>query len=52
MKAALKVMPAISLHWLITSEANVSGIAIEAEPSHPYSMTCCCRVTDGSRAAV
>ena len=29
-----------------------SSMAVEVEPSHQYSITCCCRVTDGSRGAV
>ena len=27
-------------------------MAVEVEPSHQYSITCCCHVTDGSREAV
>jgi len=38
MKAALKVI--------------VGGMAVEAEPSHQYSITFCCHVTDGSKGAV
>ena len=34
------------------SEADVGGTAVEAEPSHQYSITCCCCVTDGSKEAV
>jgi len=33
-------------------KADISGIAIEVEPSHRYSVTFCCCVTDGSRGAV
>jgi len=45
-------MPPILLCWATTSEADAGGTAVEAEPSHPYSVTCCCRVTDGSRGTV
>jgi len=34
------------------SEVDVGGVAVEAEPSHQYSIMCCCRVTDGSSGAV
>ena len=33
------------------SEADVGGLAVEVEPSHQYSPTFCCCVTDGSRVA-
>jgi len=36
----------------MTSEVDVGGMAIEAEPSHQYFTTFCCCVTDGSRRAV
>ena len=52
MRAAKNVMPAILLHWPTVSEADVGGMAVEAEPSHQYSDTCCCRVTDGSRGSL
>ena len=29
------------------SEADVGGMAVEAEPSHQYSIIFCCRMTDG-----
>ena len=48
---APKVMPPILFGWFMTSEANVGGMAVEVEPSHQYPITCCCRVTDGSRGA-
>ena len=32
--AALKVMPTILLCWLVTSEVDVGGMAVEAEHSH------------------
>ena len=38
-------MPPILLCWSITSEEDVGGIAAEAEPSHYYSIPCCCHVT-------
>jgi len=37
--------------WPMTSEVDVGGMAVEVEPSHQYSITCC-HVTDGSRGAV
>jgi len=50
--AALKVMPPILLCWPMMTEAGVGGMAVEVEPSHLYSLTFCCCVTDGSRGAV
>jgi len=52
MRAAKNVMPAILLHRPMVSEADVGGMAVEAEPSHQYSDMCCCRVTDGSRGSL
>lgn len=52
MTAALKVMRSILSHWPMTSEADVGGMAVEAESSHQYSVTRCCCMTDGSRGAV
>ena len=49
MRVALKVMPAVLLHWPMMSEVDVGGMAVEVDPSHQYSVTCCCHVTDGSR---
>ena len=37
------------LLWPVTSEADVGVMAVEAEPSHQYSITLCCCMTDGSR---
>ena len=34
------------------SEVDVGSTAVEVEPSHHYSITCCCHMTDGSRRAV
>ena len=45
--AALKVMPPILLCWPMTSEADVDGMAVEVELSQQYSITFCCRATDG-----
>ena len=42
MKDTPKVMPPILLHQLMKSEAHGRGIAVEVEPSHQYSVTCCC----------
>lgn len=52
MKAPPKVMPPILLVWSMMSEAGVGGMAVEAEPSHQYSVTSHCPVTDGRRGAV
>ena len=41
-------MALILLCWPITSEADGGGMAVEAEPSHQYSITFCCSVTDGN----
>ena len=38
--------------WPTMSEMDVGGTAVEVEPSHQCSVTCCCCVTDGSRGAV
>jgi len=51
MKAALKVMPSTLLCLSMTSEVDVGGVS-EVGPSHQYSVTFCCHVTDGSRGAV
>jgi len=51
-RAASKVMRSISFFWLITSEVDVGGMAVEAEPSHQFSIPFCCCVSDGSRGAV
>ena len=40
------------LCWSTTSEADVGALAVEAEPSHQYSVRFCCYVTDGSRRAI
>jgi len=37
MRAALKAMPPILLCQPTTSEADVGGMAVEDEPSHPIS---------------
>jgi len=34
--------------WLIISEADVSDVAVESEPSQQYSVPFCCHVTGGS----
>ena len=51
-RAALKVMSPILLCWPTISEVGVGGMAVEAEPSHQFSVPCCCCVTDGSRGAI
>ena len=50
--AAPKIMPFILLCWPVMSEVDGGGTAAEVEPSHQYSVTFCCCVTDGSREAV
>ena len=47
-----KVALPISLYWPKISEVDVGGMALEVEPSHQYTIMCCCCVTDGSREAV
>ena len=44
MRAALKVVSPVLLCWTMTSEVDGGGMAVEVEPSLPYS--------DGSREAV
>ena len=51
-RATLKVMVSILLYLPTLSKAEVGGMAVEAEPSHQYSITHCCHVRDGSRGAV
>ena len=52
MRAAPKVMPPVLFYWPMMPAVDVGGMAIETEPSHPYSVTCCCHVTDSNRGAV
>ena len=52
MNAALKIIPPISLSWPTMSEVDVGDMAVEAQPSHQYSVTFCCHVTDGSRGTI
>lgn len=52
MKAAPKVMSPDLWQWPMTSEEDVVGIAVEAEPSHKYSAMFCCCLIDGSRGAI
>ena len=42
------VMPPVLLCWSTTTQEDVCG-TVEVEPSHQYPVTCCCRVTGGSR---
>ena len=51
-KAALAVMPPILLCWPTVSEVDVGGTAVEVQPSHLYSVTHRCCVTDGGRGEV
>ena len=48
LRVALKVMPLILLCWPTISKVDVSGMAVEVKPSHQYSITFCCCLTDGS----
>ena len=50
MRAALKEMPHFTMLPTV-SETDGGGMEEEAEPSHWYSATCCCHMTDGSREA-
>ena len=45
-------MPPILWCWPLTSEADVGGMAVGAEPSHWYPILFCCHRTDGSRGTV
>ena len=51
-RAALEKMPPSLLCWPMMSEVDVGGMVAETEPSHQYSVTSCCCVTDGSRGTV
>ena len=44
-----KVMPPVLLCLPTMSEANIGGTSIEFEPSHQYSITFYCCVTDGNK---
>ena len=50
-RAASKATSPI-LCWVMTSEVNVGGMAVEVEPSQRYSVMFCGHATDGSRVAV
>ena len=52
MKTAPKVMPPVLIRCPTTSEEDVDGMAVRAEPSHQYSITFCCCVTDGCTGEV
>jgi len=52
MRAGPKVTLPILLCRPTTSEANDHSMAVEAEPSHQYSITFCCHVMTDSRDAV
>jgi len=39
LRAALKVMPPVSLHWPTTSEVDVGDMAVRTEPSQQHSIT-------------
>jgi len=50
--AAPKVMPPILWYCQTMSEADIGGMAVEIDPSHQYSITFCCHVTDDYRGMV
>jgi len=52
MRTVAKVIPPMLLRWPTMPEADVGGMAVEAEHSHPSSITHCSCVADGSRGAV
>ena len=43
MRTASKIMPPILLCWPTTSEIDVGGMTVEAEPSFQYSIPSCCQ---------
>ena len=47
-----KAMPPTLLCCPMMSEADVGGMAEQAEPSHQHPIPFCCCVTDGSRGAL
>ncbi len=47
MRAAPKVMHPILLCWPTVLVVNVGGMTVEVELSQQYSITFCCRATDG-----
>lgn len=49
-KGALKIMPPALLCWPTMSQVSVADMTVEVEPTDI--VTCCCRVTDGSRGAL
>jgi len=52
-RAALIVIPPNVLCWSRMSKGGVGGgTAVGAEPSHQYSITFCCHVTDSSKRSV
>ena len=52
MMASSKAVPSMLWCWSIMSEADIDGMTVEVGPTHQYTITCCCHVTDGSRRAV
>jgi len=48
----LKILSPILWCWPSMPEADFGVMTVEVEPSHHYSITFCCYVTDGSRGAV
>jgi len=48
----MKVMPPILLCWPTTSSMDVSGVEVEAEHLHKYTIKLYCCVAGGSRGAV
>ena len=51
-RTAPKVMPPILWCWPMMSKVDVGHMAVETETFCQYSISFCCRMTDGSRGAV
>ena len=45
-RAALKVMPPVSLCWSTIAEAGFAGMMVVVEPSQQYSIKFCCQVSN------
>jgi len=52
MRTAPKVMPPILLCWLMMSQADVHGMAVEVETFCQYPIAFCCYVTHSNRGTV
>lgn len=47
MSTAPKAIPLVLLCWITMSEADIGGMAAEAESSKQYSATFCCHAANG-----